>query len=635
MTARGNRVRFSLNYMMLLGLGLLALACADAAPTGEKEADQGITDALPPPEPEPQPTVDMNLEPPPPGARELRIVGDINRLIFHNAEADFSVEYVGQDADGERPIANATLTARLLDEQGMDRSATGYEGTAFLRGQRKVTDATGRATFQLRAGARDINAKLVIEASDAPEVTFNITVAREGAGGIRVRVTYDDGPGRYSFRNFSEARVDLFDRANCDLLRDSVPALNGAYFSLPPIAPFNEVDNEVSQGDLDDGLSFSVSAVVLNQMGGVIAFGCVDGVDIVGGQITDVEIPTTDLPLEFKGVFTTVNKFDLTDLLRSTENSALNTVADVLDILRILGSNDGERGRAVIDLFCDLVNLDEGICDVVEAIGGRAIDNLIDRFVPPEILRVFVVISDVLSIVQRMTTIGEIEFTQSGPDNMQIIMGTDNRWQKFRFTWRNGCPEGENCEREFTIGNLDEERRPIAGTFQSRLESLVDEETGEEHLTLVIEPHGLNFRYGIIILGLAEQWILPAILDVPAPVTMEELLGNLLPCMEINDFLGDPNSGLCEDVLVAGLAEVIYDQILRLDFEPGAFRLEGTVLPIDEDGDLVIDKLSNGHWTGSIAIGDSFYNFGGCFESCRPEAGMTCMPDECDIRRPD
>lgn len=623
--------------MLLAGfIGLQA--CADAtAPGTDPPPERDMSDALPMDDlglADQGQTEDMFV-PPPAGARELRIVGDINRLIFHNAEADFTVEYVGVGPDGTRGIGNATLTARLLDEQGNDQSANSLEGTTFVRGQRKTTDAQGRATFQLRAGQRDVNGTLEITAPEAPPVRFNITVAREGAGGIRVRVTYDDQVGRYSFRNFSEARVDLFDRADCDLLRNSVPALNGAYFSLPPINPYNEVDNEVAQGDLDDGLSFSVSAVLLNQAGGVVAFGCVDGVDIVGGQIVDVEIPATDLPLEFKGVFSTVNKFDLTDLLRSTENSTLNTVADVLDILRILGSGDGDRGEAIVRLFCDLVNIGDGICGVVEAIGGRLVDRIIDEFVPPEVVRVITVISDILSIVQRMTTIGEIEFTQSGPDGMQVIMGTDNRWQKFRFTWRNGCDMGVNCVREFTIGNLDEERRPIAGTFQSRLTSLVDDESGEEELTLVIEPHGLNFRYGIIILGIAEQWIIPAIVNQPGPITLEQLLGDLLPCMQINDLVGDPNSGLCEDVLVAGISEVLYDQIGRLNFEPGAFRLEGTVLPIDEDGDLVIDKLQNGNWTGSITIGGDVFNFGGCFEGCRPEQGMPCEPEECTIRGDD
>ncbi|MEZ4474141.1 MAG: hypothetical protein R3F60_25810 [bacterium] len=512
---------------------------------------------------------------------------------------------------------------------GQDRSATGYEGTAFVRGQRKVTDGSGRATFQIRAGMRDIQAKLKVEAEGADAVQFSLAVVREGAGSLRVRVLYDDQAGRYDFRTVTEARVDLFDRQNCDFLRDTVPNLQGAYFSLPPITPFNEVNNEIGQGDLDDGLTFSVTASVQNQLGNTVAFGCVDGVQIRGGEVVEVDVNTIDLPLQFKGKFTVVNKFDLSGVLRSSMNSTLSTVADVLDVLRVLGSGEGDRGDAIVELFCDLVNIDAGICNVVETIVAPLVDRLIERFVPPEILRVLTVISDILTIVQRFTTIGEIEFTVPGPDMDNLITGTDNRWQQFRFQWRNGCPMGENCQRQFAIGNLDQERRPIAGVFESYLESREDPDTGRSDLYLVIEPHSLNFRYGIIILGLAEAWIIPAIVGQPGPMTLEDLLGTLLPCDQINDFFGDPMSGLCEDILVAALSEILYDQIRRLDFAPEAFQLRGTAIPVDEDGNLEIDRLQSGKWIGSLRIGDQELSFNGCFEGCRGDE--ECPPPECDI----
>lgn len=626
--------RFEVRWLAVLGLAGLA-ACADATPAGEQVADSGA-DMLPVDQPDrviTTPPEDMGVEVVV-GSRELRVVGDINRLLFFDQTGDFTVEYVGRDVDGqERGVANATLTASLLDAMNQDRSATGLEGTAFVRGQRKVTDAMGRATFQLRAGMRDVEGKLRIDDApnaDADPVTFNVTIAREGAGGLRARVLYDDAVGRYDFRILKEARVDLFDRQSCDLLRDTVPNLQGAYFSLPPITPFNEVNNEIGQGDLDDGLTFSVTASVQNAAGNTVAFGCVDGVRIRGGEVVQVDIPATDLPLQFKGRFTVVNKFDLSGLLRSTGNDTLNTVADVLDVLRVLGSGNGDRGDAIVDLFCNLVNIDEGICNIVQTIVAPLVDRLIDQFVPPEVLRVLTVISDILTIVQRFTTIGEIEFTVSGPDMDNLISGTDNRWQQFRFDWRNGCPMGEDCRRQFTIGNLDEERRPIAGVFDSYLETREDEATGDSNLYLVIEPHSLNFRYGIIILGLAEQWILPAIVGQPGPLTLEDLLNTLLPCDRINDFFGDPNSGLCQDVLVAALSEILYDQIRRLDFAPEAFQLRGTAIPLDEDGNLEIDRLSQGKWIGSVHIGDQDFNFNGCFEGCRGDE--ECPAPECEIQ---
>lgn len=623
--------RFDFKHLVVLALAAWLGACADATPAGETQADAAPQDMLPVDRPEtgpPPPEEDMG--PPVVGARELRVVGDINRLLYFSQTGDFTVEYVGRDVDGqERGIANANVTATLLDEMGQDRTALGLEGTA-LRSQRRTTDAMGRAKFEVVAGMRDVQGKLRVEAADAAPVQFNITVAREGSGGLRARVIYNPDEGRYDFRVLNEARVDLFDRQNCELLRDTVPNLQGAYFSLPPITPFNEVNNEVAQGDLDDGLTFSVAASVQNAAGNTVAFGCVDGVQIRGGEIVQVDVPVIDLPLQFKGKFTTVNKFDLTGLLRDTGNEALDIVADVLDVLGILGSGNGDRGDAIVHLFCDLVNIDEGICNIVDTIVAPLVDGLIDRFIPPEVLRVLTIISDVLAIVQRFTTIGEIEFTVPGPDQNDLITGTDNRWQQFRFDWREGC-DMPPCRRQFTIGNLDQERRPIAGVFESYLETREDPETGDSNLYLVIEPHSLNFRYGIIILGVLEQWVIPAIAGQPGPMTLQDLLSTLLPCADINDFFGDPNSGLCEDILVGALSEIIYDQVSRLDFAPEAFQIRGTAIPLDEDGNLEIDRLTQGKWIGSLRIGDQEFNFNGCFEACRGDE--ECPAPECEITR--
>ena len=87
-----------------------------------------------------------------------------------------------------------------------------------------------------------------------------------------------------------------------------------------------------------------------------------EDVTITGGQETEVIINVVDMPLEFKGRFVTTNRFDLGDLLRSSEDETLATVADVLDILRLLGSNQSGRGAAIISLLCDFADLDPAIC---------------------------------------------------------------------------------------------------------------------------------------------------------------------------------------------------------------------------------------------------------------------------------
>ena len=102
---------------------------------------------------------------------------------------------------------------------------------------------------------------------------------------------------------------------------------------------------------------------------------------------------------------------------------------------------------------------------------------------------------------------------------------------------------------------------------------------------------------------------------------VEQLMGDLLPCQSIDDFLGDP--GFCQGILAAGLSAVLREVISGLSFADDAFTLQGTVRPVDENGDLVIDKLEGGVWRGRIGRDAEFP---GCFNGCR---GLECQPAEC------
>ena len=212
------------------------------------------------------------------------------------------------------------------------------------------------------------------------------------------------------------------------------------------------------------------------------------------------------------------------------------------------------------------------------------------------------------------------------------IEGNDNRWQRFRFTWRLNCPMGDDCRRTFPLSDLRLNDRPIFGTFNAELDGP----------NMYIEPHSITFRYGLIILGIITNWVVPAFADIdcdPDPMDrdvngcgLEAMIGALVPCDSINDFLtGDPNDGLCERVLVASIAEILVDQLSRLEFTAGQFMIDGEVEPVDTDGDLTIDLLSKGVWNGVIDAGDLQLEFRGCFEGCRPPANDDCVPVDCMV----
>ena len=605
----------------LVTVALLALACSDAAPARD-DGEEDLRDAMPPM----ATLADSGTGPVAPGSRELEIEGQLNRLVFFGETIDLPVKLV--EGAQRRPVGNERITAAVVDAQNQDQ-ALGIEGTG-LRVTTKTTDINGKVVFEMqsRMDARPVTFRVRAQATGAAPVFWNITVSRPGAGGLVVKVLYDVAQNRYGFVDFQEARATLFTNQTCAQLDREPTMLPPAYLGLPPIRPFNEIDNQASVSDLDAGVTFAVVAQGISLGGGVIAHGCVDGQEIVGGEITSVEVPIEDLQLLFKGVFLVENRLHLTGLLDDPDNGneTLRIVGRVLRVVAAIGGGVGEpndpypRGTAVVEEICELADLSDGVCQVVRALAPALVHNLIEEYVPTAVLDVLDVIGDIYRIVDDFTIIGEIEFVTQYPDENNQLLSNDNRWLKFRFVWRRGCPFNtiEECTREFSVGELGMDRRTIAGGFNAELHGL-DE--------LYIQPHSMTLRYGLIILGIAQQWIIPAILGVNGPVTIEELLGDLIPCADINAALpgGNPNSGICEDVLVTALGRLLVDQLGRLDFDADAFVLEGVTEPVDSDGDLTIDRLEEGSWDATIDIGDDGLHFDGEFVGCRRAApGQPC-----------
>lgn len=610
-----------------LALALLAGACSDAVRTGET-VDLGVE-----PDYRVLPVSDMGKgegdmargtdDMAPPSAEEerhLALLDDEDQFALLDTTLEVQFIYSRTLAGGPaEPVEGARVTFTLFDESNIE--SPGGVANSRLRSGSAQTDEQGLATAEVAIGDLETFFYIEADAPGAEPVRYRVAVGREGVGALNVRVVYAPENSRYAYRDLPSAEVFLFDNQNCGQVAQEPTEIFGAFISVPR-EPFDSVDNLVSIRDLDDGSRFTVAGVAYNMLDNTVAFGCIDGVEVVGGRTTGIDLPLLDLPLEFKGRFRVVHRFDLTEMLRSSDNETLNAVADVLDILRILGSDDGDRGRAIVELFCDFTGIDENLCDIVEPIAGRLIDTVIDNVLAAEVPEVFAVlrgISDVLTILTDMTIVGEIEFLDSFPDDEGFLYDNESRWQKFRFRWRNGCPAGADCVQEFTIGELhgdggiDNRPRPIFAAFDADL-------VGDD---LMIPLHTYTVQYATILLGLAETWVIPAILGRPGPISIAEVLGELLPCEDIDDALSSP--GLCQDVLVEGIAEVIYTQLSSLEFAADAFTISGHVTPIDDDGDLVVDRLADGVWEGMI--GDDL-RFPGCFSGCR---GLDCEPDPCIV----
>ena len=610
--------RTALLWGMWVAIIALPFGCSDSSSGSDDEVDTGAgADAGPM---APDVTVAPN-GPRAPGARELVIEGEVNRLVPVGQSIDLALRYVQGPASD--PVANARVSARIEDSSGVDQTAGGVEGTG-LGAVNATTDASGRAIFTVtaRPDARSVSFRVIASTTDAPEVRWNVTVAQAGSGGLAVVVTYNCPGHRYGYADIVAVNLSVFDQQNCAQLQGSAAELPPAYLGAE-IRPYSDVDNRESIGDLGDGATFSVTAQGLSADGNILTFGCVDNIRVTAGSVTSATLDMCDLDLAYKGQYLVENQFDFSSVLNESDNPTLQTIGEALEVIGQIGGG-GEnpetgRGDAVIEMMCRFADFSEGTCDVVRQLTARVLHELITQYTPPQVLAVLDALGDIYRLASQFTVIGEIEFVQERADASGMLNGNDNRWQKFRFVWRTGCPMGtiEACTREYTLGELGLDRRTIAGAFNAQL-------TGATQVHVM--PHGLTVEYGPLLLALAEHWIIPTIMEVEGPVTLEDVLA-LIPCEDINASLpgGNPNSGLCEDVLVDALARVVREQLSELTFTPEQFSLEGDVQAADIDGDLRIDKLQNGVWRGTVLFGESSMGFNGSFVGCRrPGPGQPC-----------
>lgn len=651
----------------LLSLAMLS-ACSDASPTGKDTTDAG---ALPvqdwgqtPPksdvgvvvqdqgttQPEEDSGTNIVI-----GARELQVVGATQRLVERGQQAEFKFKLVGFDVATQRevPVPNERIALKMLNLAGEDITGAGMEGSQ-LSSARAETNAQGEVAFNLRAGNRDAQFKLraeVLDDGDVAPVTVDVTVARAGMGSLAVKANYAEDPGRYR-NDFNgsllEVEVALFGQLsgsnyvagpNCTTLEQEAAIFNPPMAQLSQrISPFDPNNDTANLSD-EDGNSYTVLAT-LQKDGKIVGYGCLDAAEVEGGKVTQVTVNVYDLPLSFgKPPFKVRNQFDLQDLLESASGTnadgrpnAFRIVSDILTVMRLIGSEDPSRGQQLVAVVCDYFN-DNSLCDVLERMGNALIIRALDM-IPPNVMNILNVISDVLTVISDMTIVGELEFQAHYPDdNLRLVGENMNRWERFNFVWRNNCPAGANCERSFPIQAISVQgssQRIIEGAFEATID-------GDK---LYIEAHGMRFQYGLLILAIAEQWIFPAILQsgLSDPVSLEEFFGTVLegPCTAIDDFIGTP--GLCQDMLITTLSALLVEQLKKLVFEPEQFIMQGHTKYLDTNYDLIVDQLKGGQWCGNINIGSnrSPLRFMGCFEGCRDpdilaEGQQPCEPESCQI----
>ena len=112
----------------LLGIASLGLGCDDNTKPPRKDTIVVGSRDMDVPLGGSEPMMDMSIAT---EARELRVIGMMNRSVYTGQQVDVQVRLLALRGGSEVALANQAISMKLFDNAGNDRTATGVQGTSF------------------------------------------------------------------------------------------------------------------------------------------------------------------------------------------------------------------------------------------------------------------------------------------------------------------------------------------------------------------------------------------------------------------------------------------------------------------------------------------------------------------------
>jgi len=318
----------------------------------------------------------------------------------------------------------------------------------------------------------------------------------------------------------------------------------------------------------------------------------------------------------------TVDVYDL--LLNAAGRYDLRAVFDFTDAIP-----DTEVGR-VIDLIVELFNdpaafVFDLVEYVVDAYLGQVVGGIVEwalnlfrdqleawmrewleENAPAWLDQILVIGQDLTQVIASLELLAELRISKLTSD--WYVQG-EEEWLGVVLHWRTGCaPEGDpafdpDCGRiELTLDQLRDTEFPIdlvAGVWNGTITHFD---------TLTIERHAIQLEYGRLILYVLNEILLPAVSGGEYHSLLDAAQG-LVDCESLAAAISDDVlaalgtdraevAGWCEDGIALFLLPLV-STIEELGMD-SHLRLQGTALLVDEDDDLIVDRIQDGAWDGQV-----------------------------------
>lgn len=544
------------------------------------------------------------------------------------------------------PVAGDVVTVSVEGD-----SAT-IDGASF------TTDPGGGIEVPFTAGDIDGDTRVIARAIDLDggvrEDSVVVRVTTNPASGLSITVT-------------SNARIPV---ANADarvLLGNSPPTCASLLGGSPEpnaqiTATFSPLPSTQSFNELPTGTKAVVIADGLNAQGVVVARGCVDAGVLPGGDVVGVTVTLEQDATVIAGDYDVLMHMALGDALPSPYDTTVDLVTALLAdpagyaTYIALRQMDREIGTS----FVTRNGVEKTYRQIEEeslanpnayptwALGRENLDARLADQLGQTYVDVTNVGAGIRDVVTDFEVGGRFALDEVTPGSLTV----NESWRELVLYWPLPCADGDLACARRPLSLDDPSLAPVVTTYGASY--LHEPVAGHiERFAVTTDPHGLNVRYGALLLAVLEQVVFPSLPPEVAGDSFGAVLSNLVGCANIAaSLIDDPLAGaFIESICDAGVSYAsneIEERLLALQIDSTnpalgeeGLAAGGTFALLDDDADLTTELVKDYAFavawndpadpaaTADISApirGDGLRALEACTDDASCDAGFACQP---------
>ena len=491
------------------------------------------------------------------------------------------------------------------------------------------TDNKGLTGSVFRANKGPVQSyKVKISCEGAESVLFDITVTNLPKGSIQVTMKYDNQ------LQIGQVTVRLM----------PMPFTCASFKAIYPPAGFigsksSFLADKPTFDDLPANKKYGIYLIAKDAKNHLAAAGCADGVLVLDKQTTNVTISVNTLALQAAGPYDMVNHFDFTGAIPGQLGQILDTAVQIFY----------DPGAFIISQVKNLIKqfLPSIIVDVAFSLFEKQLAKVVTDWLlnssPKWLQDFFGIGQDVLQIVKKLEMLGILKIFKVSND---FFIKGDMNFTGVNIYWKLGCKKGTPGYATCGKVGCDETKKDYAtcATFDMQqsindpnfpLDVLAGTLTGtiSGQTKLTIDASTIKLNYGKLIMYVLTHVVLK---KITGETSFSGAMSKLVNCAGIAKGIGNSilgKLGLKESTVKGVCDSAVSLLVLPVEHLLSGLKIDSNLMlqgnaTLEDDkpimgpgqdwiGDLRVDRIIDGIWTGTIVSGTPGKPFKGDFNATR------------------